>query len=205
MFYSKGNSLWYPEKYANQQRRGDFLFKSATPSTFLIRCESSCFRILAYKASSTLTQVRPKYLFKSSKPPIKRPSAVLSNTDWGSVSLGCPVARSSRSLGWFAPFPRASALVPAPPLRWTRSCWAYAQSVGVSAPRDPRWCPSPSPSRWNRRTSREGAGVSWREPAGGAGSRFDRRSAPPGRRGWGRGPNTHHRQRIVQPSPGGLL
>lgn len=154
---------------------------------------------------STPTQVCSKFLFESSKPPINRPSAVLSNTDWGSVSLGCPAARSSRSPGWFAPFPQASALFPAPPPTWTRSCWAYAQSAGVSAPTDLRWCPSLSPSRWNRRMSREDAVVSWREAAGGAGSRCDRRSVLPGRRGWGRGPNTHHRQRIVQPSLGDLL
>lgn len=143
--------------------------------------------------------------FKPSRLLIESSWAGLSNTYWGSASRGCQVARSSRSLGWCAPAPPASALSPALPPTWIRSCWACVRIAGAAAPTDPTWCPSPSPSRWNRRKSRRGALVSWQGPADGAGSRCDRRSGPPGRRVWGRGPNTRRRRRRAPPSPGGLF
>lgn len=153
---------------------------------------------LSYSSASDFAGVKGSVCLKHDS------SVFLSNIGWGSVSRERRAVRSSRFPGWFVPSPPASAPSPALRQTWTRSCWACVQIAAAAGQRDPRRCPSPSPSRWSRMRSWVGALASWRAAVGGAGSRCDRRSAPRGRGVWRRDPSTRRRRRRALPSLGGL-
>lgn len=128
-------------------------------------------------------------------------SPSLSNSGWGSWSLGCLAGRSSRSPGWCAPAPPAVELAPAPLLKWRRSCSKSSRTCGACGLTGPKWYLSHHRCRCCHCRSRAPEEVFlWRSVY----SQFGRTPLVPGPAGSRRVQCTLQRQNTEQPARGFL-